>query len=87
MLRTGQKVECVDDRPRHGHVAPTNLTEGTVYTIRGRYLSLKGEPGVLLEEVAPPLPGYGFYEDRFRPIVDISVFTRMLKRARPLVDA
>jgi hypothetical protein len=85
MLHAGQKVECIDDKPRQGHVAPTNLIKGEVYTVKGRYASPNG-PGVLLE-VAPPLPGYGFFEDRFRPIVDISVFTQMLKRAPVPVDA
>jgi hypothetical protein len=33
--------------------------------------------GVLLEKVSPA-PGFGYYADRFRPLVDISIFTRML---------
>jgi hypothetical protein len=62
------------------------LVEGQVYTVLAADMVPDeiGIPceGVLLEEVSPA-PGFGYYADRFRPLVDISIFTRMLgARAR-----
>ena len=86
MFRVGQKVVCIDAKPRkRGHVA--RLTEGSVYTIS------KLGPGdndgaelFLVEMGAISHPWFGFYADRFRPAVerktDISVFTKILDNVR-----
>lgn len=83
MFRTGQKVVCVDDKPRDN--GPSGLTEGYIYTIRGTYLDKRHTvPAVMLEEMKPPASNSrGWFADRFRPLVekktDISVFTKLLK--------
>ena len=88
MFRVGQKVECVDAKPRLGQSVwdgPT-LVKGRLYTIGGVYLS-DGEECVILDEIKRGpralLEGKpGFLASRFRPVVtrktDISVFRALL---------
>ena len=66
-FRVGQKVVCVDDRPRAYRENP--LVLGGIYTIAGLPIEPSGEIGVFLVEVESSAP-FGFYPDRFRPIVE-----------------
>lgn len=81
-FRVGQRVVCVDDKPRL--VAPVLVRRGHIYTVTDVFETWSGLVGVLLAEVDPGLlPGW--HADRFRPITerktDISVFTEILNRA------
>lgn len=89
MFRVGQKVVCVDAKPRLelGNL-PTLLTEGQVYTIATIGTYWGGACGVTLQEITMPAMGNYRYKsgwpvDRFRPAVerktDISVFKALLK--------
>jgi hypothetical protein len=76
----GQKVVCVDAKPRK---FKPKLIEGNIYTIVG--FSKKSKDGtVFLHEVKAEHEdeGWGFYRDRFRPVVEkktnISIFEAML---------
>lgn len=83
MFVIGQKVVCVD-----AEGVPT-LQLGSIYTIsqilppkicrwRGRW---RDEIGLWFAEL-PVLSAYeafGYAPDRFRPITDISIFTKMLE--------
>lgn len=80
-FHVGQKVVCVDDKPRDDW-RPTFLKKGSIYTITWVYCVPAGS-GVLLYEVENPYPDrLGWYSDRFRPIeerkTDITVFQKML---------
>lgn len=70
MFHKGQKVVCVDDKPRH-QFAPLPIRKDVVYTIRAA--NVRGK-GVYLEEIVSPMYPDGlecsFYTDRFRPVVD-----------------
>jgi hypothetical protein len=92
-FRVGQKVVCVKGPRRHRNVNQPKV--GEIYTIRLIYpSSLTGEPGFLLEEIVnglhPNGREYGFYADRFRPVVerktDISIFKAMLTDKRQPVS-
>lgn len=80
MFYSGQKVICVDAKPRLSYGTP--LEEGRVYTVlRTQDCGCAGcakAPGVLLVEVEPPGFCCSFWHTRFRPAVDrktgISVF-------------
>lgn len=82
MFYVGQKVVCVDAKPRN--YGTCSLVEGAVYTVR----RVDPKYGVFLNEVRALFEheGSGFFEDRFRPAVerkpDISIFTAMLNTAK-----
>lgn len=99
-FHVGQKVVCVDvERRPAGNKVPRDKAEsvgakfpekGNVYTIRELYLSNKGTPGVLLEEIENVYASFslgfsseiGFDADRFRPVIErktsIEIFQAML---------
>lgn len=76
MFRIGQKVVCVDDRPREFYQQPTLLVKGQIYTIRGFTESPIDGAGLLLEEIiinAKPFTNgqeRGYLPRRFRPAVE-----------------
>lgn len=80
MFRAGQKVVCVDAKPRARN-RPTHLVEGSIYTIHKEFDTISGYVGVLLEELKPPDHGVGWFADRFRPLTDISELEKLLIQA------
>ena len=87
-FKVGQKVVCVDARPRQ--VSRTILRHGEIYTIVALPMSPDGLQGVEVAEVKSIAP-FGFWANRFRPVVerktDISVFTKMLTPKKEGADA
>jgi len=76
----GQKVVCVDDKPRHLPVG--ELRRGRVYTVQSVYVSCNYDGvGISLVELSPGC-SLGYYQDRFRPALphstDLNVFRRFL---------
>jgi len=79
MFRIGQKVVCIDDKPRNpSQVRPgiTTPKKGIVYTIRDIYESVtkSGKVGLILEEIKNPTnekfgKELGFNADRFKPLI------------------
>jgi hypothetical protein len=93
-FRVGQKVVCVDDKPRPGaNPRMDGLSKGQVYTVQRIGIdNFWAEPVLWLVEIRRELqPGFqrfgevGYDPRRFRPVVekktDISIFEAMLKRA------
>jgi hypothetical protein len=86
MFYVGQKVVCVNDRASHGF--PQNdmggLTAGQIYTVSkvGVRSWLDGAPCIFVAEIFRGDSERGFWEHRFRPVVDrktdISIFTKIL---------
>lgn len=83
----GQKVVCVDAKPRH--YPNSLLIEGEVYTIAG-YAKNSLDEAVFIFEKEATYPASGFYADRFRPVVekktDISIFEAMLNMQPSKLD-
>lgn len=86
-FRVGQKVVCIHDfKPYPDEVHPVR---GGVYTVRDCFPSayFDGMYAVRLEEIVNARLTYAhgvdevaFLSIRFRPLTDISVFTRMLEQ-------
>lgn len=86
-FRIGQKVVCIHDfRPQPDEVHPVR---GSVYTVRDCFLLAFFDNlfAVRLEEIVNARMMYAngfdevaFLSIRFRPLTDISVFTRMLEQ-------
>jgi hypothetical protein len=77
MFQVGQKVVCVDDKPR---ILPIHeIKKGEIYTIS--WFNPVFPDAVFIKEGLP----YSFWADRFRPIVerktDISIFKKLLNPA------
>ena len=79
----GQKVVCVDDTPHPQYSGPQDLpTAGRVYTIswvgphRWAYHDMIGVHLVEHRRAAP----FGAF--RFRPATDISIFHKLVEKAR-----
>lgn len=86
MFYVGQKVVCVDGKPRnYPHCA---VRAGAVYTVSKIMHSIYGD-SLHVAEVDGDY--WGFYADRFRPVVerktDISIFTAMLNPSKQRVEA
>jgi hypothetical protein len=83
MFKIGQKVVCINDKPKVGKI-PKNkpLKKDNTYIIRGMYKSIT-HPGILcllLEELVNPISNQwrkeiGYDADRFKPVdmIDDSV--------------
>ena len=94
-FHVGQKVVCVDSKPRNGF--ERYLTKGEIYTVRGFCRNIYDKLGILLVEVRSPRGRFlsgeerGFRPDRFRPVVSrptsIAIFTAMLNPSQVTVDA
>lgn len=85
MLRAGQKVVCVDDKPMPGYVFAPGFKphKGRVYTVKRVFINYRGHPSVDLFELENK-NNIGYRTFRFRPITerktDISVFTEILDK-------
>jgi len=69
-FKTGDKVVCIDDTKNHSRIDQDFkqwIIEGDFYTIRGTSLDLKGEQGVLLNEVKNPSIHSVFLGGKFEP--------------------
>jgi hypothetical protein len=72
---TGQRVVCVDAKPREAPVP--ELCEGEIYTVQ----KLVEPDGLQLKELMVDPPWGGYFRNRFKPTdptPDISVFERLL---------
>lgn len=90
MFHVGQKVVCVDDKPRSASVKPPpmGIVEGEVYTVR-EVVMAPHRPAIYIEEIHNPMhPIWGvewaYMADRFRPVktTNIDVFLSMLAPTR-----
>lgn len=82
-FKTGDKVVCIDDKPRYGSVSLRNLfnfkkgiTEGKTYTISEVYTDIENKLSILLDGVYNgSVRGhpyfYGYVSDRFVKIDDL----------------
>lgn len=64
MFKVGQKVVCI----KSSTISNVNVVEGEIYTVTG--YSKVHPQGVLLKEAISNPVEVGFWEHRFRPIVD-----------------
>lgn len=85
MFRVGQKVVCIDVKPRPGRfwVFRDAPVKGRIYTIASTFIIEGHDAVTLVEQKRHPMSEYqGYAASRFRPIADrptdISVFKEML---------
>ena len=89
-LYVGQKVVCIDAKPRRPKDDLSGLKEGVVYTVRGitGSVMVPGETSLYLFEIVRPKnnPETPFLSTRFRPYddraTDISEFHEILHKFR-----
>lgn len=76
LFHPGQRVVCVNVTPGPYGMGVVKVRKGVIYTVKGYILD-----AVLLEE-EDPSPFTGWFEWRFRPIVerktDIGIFRKLL---------
>jgi hypothetical protein len=93
-FRVGQKVVCVNAKPRNVGFRIRGLVEGAIYTVRRvgiqSHPELGEQPSIWLEETVRSCPFYdigdlGSHVSRFRPAVerktDISFAHEILRKA------
>lgn len=82
-FRIGQKVVCVDDKPRYYETC--SLVEGNVYTVLGARVFSPTCVAIWVAE-AKSISRNGFYADRFRPVVERRTDTGMAILTKILDD-
>ena len=91
-FESGQHIVCIDGQPCCCG-AVSNLTSGTVYTVKAVFTAVTvGGIGVTLQEVEPPAPSLmhthlGFSAELFRPAASIATFQKLLKKVPVREDA
>lgn len=87
MFRVGQKVVCVAANPwALGWTGGPwgkgeELTQNAIYTVIANGFTENGDPAIQIAEIKR-VRRWGYNVRRFRPVVDISIFTEMLKPER-----